>query len=503
MSSNYPRRKENPRGDRLGSLFNKVILGEQTLTSSQSAKRFIEAFCDQSDHVRCVEKVISSSQGLPALQSALRIDISLDFLNTTASALLRYIQTPELAVICGGDFLRRIILTIVDPPVFWSALVDAQKSERLTDDALHCFSWLLLQLVSLPDSISTTYYGVASQTSIQRALLESSVLEVRRNGQKIKHIIDTVTNPAPGSSGAGGRHDNDFTDFRKIAILPTPDELLSAEPPFLRQASEIDEWPESSRFAIHVENQYRLYREDMLRDLREELLIALALKKGRQRGLVVDGLLVDGIECNERQFWALRLQCVTDIPQLPTTTREKRKKFITENRNLLQNKSLACLVTAGRVIALVTIDRNEDLLALEPPILCVQFSGGPASVAKSLLEVKVAKHLKLVQLNTALFAYEPVLRQLQGVKRLLLSDEIMSWKIGDALQVTTVSTLPSIVSLTLRIRDNPSCNLQDALHLDKATHLDQAQAQCLLAGLTQRLSLVQGPPGQNLVISHS
>ncbi|MCJ1382149.1 hypothetical protein MMC17_005261 [Xylographa soralifera] len=495
MASGFRRRNENPRGDRLGLLFHKVVSGEQTLTSSQSAKRFIEAFCDQSDHVRCVEKIISSPQGLLALQSALRIDISSMFLNTSASALLRYIQAPELALICGGDFLRVIILTIVDPPVFWTALINALKSDRLSDEALQCFSWLLLQLISLPDNKSTTYYGVASDISTQKALLGSSVIEIRRNGQKIKHIIETVTNPTPDGSGAGGRHDNDFADFRKIAILPTPDEILSEEPPFLRQASEIDEWSESGRFAIHVENQYRLYREDMLRGLHEELLVALNVRQGRQRGLVIDGLVVKGMECKERHFWALRLQCTKDIPQLPVTTQEKRKKFITENRNILQHNSLACLTTEGRVIALVTIDRDEDLLAQIPPSLCVQFSGGPASVTNSLLQVKVAEHLKLVQLNTALFAYEPILKRLQGIKRLLLSEEIVNWKIGDALQETTTSTSPSIINLTSNVQIDLSCNLQNSLRLPKATHLDVAQAKCLLAGLNQRLSLVQGPPG--------
>lgn len=109
--------------------------------------------------------------------------------------------------------------------------MEAQKTSFLEDEALQCFSWLLLQLISLPVEKAPTYYGVARDPQIQRIFLESSQLEVRNIGQKIKHIIDAVTNPEHlGDEGPGGRHDNDALDIREITILPTPDELASTEP---------------------------------------------------------------------------------------------------------------------------------------------------------------------------------------------------------------------------------------------------------------------------------
>lgn len=496
MSSNLPGRRDNIRSGRLRNFFGRVLAGEQALTSSQNVKLFTEATCDQPDPVKCAERLISSPKGLPALQSALRLDVSSEFLNTSATYFLRYIQDPELKVVCRGEFLQQLILTVTDPPIFWDAFVKAQKTGCLEDEALQCFSWLLLQLISLSVDKAPAYYGVARDPLIQKKFLECSQLEVRINGQKIKHIIDVVTNPEHlDGEGPGGRHDNDFLDIRKITVLPTPDELASTESPYLRRATEIDECPESGRLAMHIDNQFRLLREDMLRDLREELQVVVGSRKGRRKGLLIDGLVTDGIECDERQSWSLRLQCLNDLSQLPNLDYDRRKKFIVENRKFLKHQSQACLIADGQIVALVTINRNEDLLAHCPPFLCVQFSGTEGSTTKALLGLKLAKSVQLVQLNTAIFAYAPILGQLQNTRHLLLRDEILYWNPGKALRSPPLLESKSITDLVATIRSDPSCDLRQALGLSKPTRLDPSQVECFMASLTQRLSLVQGPPG--------
>jgi len=101
-------------------------------------------------------------------------------------------------------------------------------------------------------------------------------------GQKIKHIVSTL-NSAGGEeseSGPGGRHDNDFVDFREVAIHPTADEIISEEQPFLRTADAVeDPTYEGKKLAVHLDNQFRLLREDMLSEMREELSIVSGKKK--------------------------------------------------------------------------------------------------------------------------------------------------------------------------------------------------------------------------------
>lgn len=498
MSQTESREEPSLNRTRLRSLFYKTIYGEQDIPSSRGSKLFIEALCDQPDPAQCIQLLISSSKGLSALQSALRSDLTPEFLNSSVTDLLRYIQAHELGVIAQGAFLRDLILKLTDPPIFWDAFVKAERSAELTLQAQKCFAWLLLQLVSLPAEKASPFYAIGNDVSIQKDLLESVEMTVRVYGQKIIHIMDTIKNPNHfgDGPGPGGRHDNDFLDIRKIAILPTSDELESKESPYLRRATEIDECPKHRRLAMHIDNQFRLLREDMLRDLREELHVAFGLKQGRQKGICVDGLIVKGIDCDGRQQWTLRLECIRDLPQLFHVRRDQRRIFVEEHRNLLKHQSLACLITDGKLSALVTLHRSDEQLAQLPPAISVRFSGREECVAKALLDLASARRIVLIQLNTAAFSYEPVLRQLQSTKQLLLQDEIMLWDREQELRKSPLSNQDDMAKFLDNVRAHPSGELKELLGLAKKTKLDVSQARCLLNGLTQRLSLVQGPPGR-------
>lgn len=166
-----------------------------------------------------------------------------------------------------------------------------------------CFSWRLLQLIFLSVARAPTYYGLASDPLVQKILLGNSQPEGRTDGQKIKRIIDALTNPEHwDSERPHGRRENDFVDIRKITVLPTPDERASTAPPYLCRTPEIDQCPESERLAIHIES--RLLCEDTLQDLRKELQVAVGSRKSRRKGLLIDCLTMGGIECDKRRSWS-------------------------------------------------------------------------------------------------------------------------------------------------------------------------------------------------------
>ena len=458
----------------------------------------MEAICSQPDPLQCTQRLISSTKGLAALQIALQAEISLDFMNHSATAFLTYIQAPELMVTCQGDFLRSLIMTITDPPIFWDAFVKAFRSGSLNDRAMQCFSWLLLQLITLPTENAVLHYGIAKDPSIQKSMLNSPQLHTRTIAQKIVHVLSTTQNPEDfQGNGPGGRHDNDFTDIRKISIVPTPDEISASESPYLRRAIEIDECPSSGRLAMHIDNHFRLLREDMLRDLREELQVALGSKKGRRRGMLIDGLFVEGLDCDKRQPWTIRLQCLKDVPQLHKYVRpQERKKWVTEHYSWLKHQSVACLIADGEMCVLGKISRNEDLLAHLPPIITIQLAGGEDCVSRALVKLKSTKQIKLMQLNTAIFSCEPVLQQLQRMNQLVLSEEVMLWTPDKAIRTVPLAELPSVIDLVSKLQSDPSYQIQHILQLQRSVKLDESQAQCLRRGLTQRLTLVQGPPGK-------
>src|SRR5271170_2929249 len=89
----------------LANLFTKTISGERNLANLKTST-FIESICDQKDAVVCLQKLLTSPNGIQSVQSSLRMDVSTKFFNSTAAAFLEYLQAPELAVVCNGTFLR-------------------------------------------------------------------------------------------------------------------------------------------------------------------------------------------------------------------------------------------------------------------------------------------------------------------------------------------------------------------------------------------------------------
>ncbi|KAL8906627.1 MAG: hypothetical protein Q9171_006195 [Xanthocarpia ochracea] len=486
------------RNTRLNKLFHEVNHGVRTLKTTQDGSRFIEALCCQSDPAACVEALVSTPAGLQALQSSVRFDISDVFLNGPASDLLAYLQHPDLETLMGGALLRQVLSSITTTPIYWNALVQCYRKGGLLIPAQVSFAWLLLQLICLPIPECAPYHLLAQDPKIQESFLKSTELRLRTIGSKIKHVLSISETPSIGSRGgcAGGRHDNDFADFRKVAILPTADELVAKEPPFLRLAETIDD-PEATehRLAMHLDNQFRLYREDMLSELREEIQIALGQKKGRHRGTVINDLSVLGIDCGSEerhQSWGLRLRCNQDLPQLRNLKPKDRKSVIESSHNLLRHQSLTCLVLDEEITAFPSIHRDTELLAVKPSVISIKFVGAAsASIAKTMLKLKMCQVIRLVQIDTAVFAYEPILLSLQRMKTLPLADEILFWSSG-----SKVGQPPNAPSRAIdKLVHYPSEDLQNLIQSSKPVVLDKSQNASLIASLRQTVSLVQGPPG--------
>jgi len=287
------------RSSRLLKFFTDVLFDRRSLSLSKDGKLFIESICAQTDPAACCHKLLSSPKGLEAVQSCVRFDTSLTFLNGHAVLLLQYLQAPSLKAIESGKVLARILLNMVDPPFFWDAYAKAFRSHLLNPSAFRSFTWLLLELVNLPDDASGPYLILAKSSDILDSILKSSDGETRNMGQKIKHALSFGFQDlyVDADIKPGGRHDNDHEDHRQISIMPTADELLSKDRPFLRTADFIDDQNlKGSLKAIHIDNQFRLLREDMLGEIREELHKLAGTRPGRHKGLMVTDLRLSGLD---------------------------------------------------------------------------------------------------------------------------------------------------------------------------------------------------------------
>ncbi|KAK0188469.1 P-loop containing nucleoside triphosphate hydrolase protein [Armillaria mellea] len=488
------------RGAKLSKLFSSTLQGKE-LTNASQGSLFLEALCLQPDPAACINRIIASKAGLRSVQAAFRFNTTQPFLNSLATDTLRYLQAPEIERISSGEYLTMTLRAIVEPPIFWTKFVEAFQAKQLSEEGQKCFAWVLLQLILIPSDTVSPYMSLAE--NILPTILKSSHPDIRTIAQKVRHIISVASTSSVAITrddiGPGGRHDNDFSDFRKIAILPTTDELASTEAPFLRPSSDLDDSrTEEHREALHLDNQFRLMREDMIHEMREELQISLGKQKGKKRrGIVVDGMEMLDISLGDedrRNKWAVVFQCSTDLPQLQKFKGlAKRKASLRkENIKLLKNQSLACLLVDGAVSAFPSVRRDEDLLAKDPPEIVLEFEG-EMSIQNFLLKMKSAKTVSLIQIDVAVFSYEPILTALKRMKILPLAQELLFWK--DGSELSRPSQPFALQSAIQSFERNPGQDLQAVLSLDKKIVLDRAQAMSLLSGLKQNVSLIQGPPG--------
>lgn len=488
---------EDQRARKLRNLFYDIVNGKSQL--GRRGNQFIEAICAQTEVAACVTKLVGSDSGLTALQHAIWADHSPVFFNGHAAKLFKYLSSSELESIGNGTVLKKALSHIVEPPIFWTPFSKALIEGKLDEGGKFGFAWLLYHvLLLLPPEELLEIREFASQSIALDPLLNSNELDVRSLAQKIKHRLSVFasTQDHDDDSGPGGRHDNDFPDFRNISIIPTADEVQSIQPAFIRPSSMFDDdEAEGTREATYLDNQFRLLREDMLYEIKDEL--ATERKQRRHRNLVFDGLKLIDIHHQPQDTkkrgirWGIILQFRTGLHQLLKIKKvEDRKKWLQENRQVLKHQSIVCLLVGQEMVALASINRDEDLLATLPPKLVLHIEGS-ANIVRALLKLKTADAIKLIQIDTALFAYQPVLQAIQKLRVIPLSKEVLFWdSVSKPEQSNSIQA-----SLLQSLRANPSQDLQPILNASKSITLDKSQFASFVMGLAQALSLIQGPPG--------
>ena len=151
------------------------------------------------------------------------------------------------------------------------------------------------------------------------------------------------------------------------------------ERPSFRIVDEIDDLKLTSPIRmseVHVENQFGLLREDLVRDTRGSVQVALGTKPGKRTGEFITGLTLASIYADDKSKWGLTFDCERDLPFFGLAIDpEGRKVGVEKDRNILRHGSFACLVSA-KIVAFVTIIRDVYLLIQDPPVIAVQLGGG-------------------------------------------------------------------------------------------------------------------------------
>lgn len=487
--------------------FNQVLDGKRALATPDNARRFIEALLAQADPAACVERIIAKPQARSAIYSGLRFDISPAFLNQVTAPFVLYLSNPAIKQLCNGKFLEDILELIVEPRSIWNAFMASLETKQLDEPSVHAFAWLLSELLSLPPSSQMDFTDDGAKVTNSKVLLDSPSSEIRALGYRVQSLVSLRSSKTLGGLDMtradpdmvpGGRHDNDFAEIWNIAIYPTADELLSTKKPFYRRAHEVENLPVEDRVAGHIDNQFRLLREDMLSEMREDIQIARGQKKGRRSVAVLRGLKLGQPRCTDgRRFTPLALSftCQSGLEPLENQPYGNRKTFLRSNWQFLKHRALGCFMHEDQIISFGSIERDEEFLLFEPPEVVIRVFGTTA-LKKTLMTLKLHGDVQFLMVDSPVFAYEPVLKCLQEKTDLPLSKELLEDCAGE--NVLGSGHIPD--HIIEQLKETKSAGIENILRTNKAVNLDPSQFESFVSGLHQRVSLIQGPPGMDLHI---
>lgn len=483
------------RADRLAKFFSLILSGKRTVTTVENFTLLLESIQDLSDHAACAERIIASPSARTAIHTGIRFNTKPDFLNIHTSSLIHYLIDPAVKKLCNGQILHDFLDLIVEPPTVWNAFMGAFLSGQLTEPAIEAFVWLLIEILGRLSVSQIDVLGDAKRVGNNDFLLRATSPETRRYGRKLLQILELRTGNTVVQDAnyiPGGRHDNDHADFHQIAIYPTHDEFRSSDKPFYRRAEEIQQLPVEARVAGHLDNQFRLLREDMLSEIREELRFTGGKKKKRRTATLLQGLFLDQVfhgTDKRRSPCGLVISCIQGLETLTSRGKEERKTFLQSDRGYLRHQSFGCLVREQEIISFATLDRQVDYLLESPPRITLRVIGDEA-VRKTLSYFKLYKDIQFLLVDAPVFAYEPILRRLKEKLDLPLSSDLLSYERDSAISHS--DTFPLALADAL---GDEYTQMQDILKTEKPIILDPSQKDSFISGLTQSVSLIQGPPG--------
>eukprot|EP00835_Amoeboradix_gromovi_P004905 NODE_416_length_9017_cov_0.133326.p1 type:complete len:1886 gc:universal NODE_416_length_9017_cov_0.133326:185-5842(+) len=305
----------------------------------------------------------------------------------------------------------------------------------------------------------------------------------------------------------GKRHDNDFTDFTNIKILPTNEELSSPVVPYLPNNMENGNIGDLSSMAQLLDTQFRLMRWDivyMLKDAHSSILAnaeeILALQQSCYKKYNNVPLFVyTNCKIMNPSVTKQGLSFKVGFDQIET----KKKSLADLYEKKFHNGQCYFLLMGKRIfITVVAQSDKDDLISKTPNVILTPLEDKDRLELQDIW-VNTSVKMALVELpNISLVGYVSVLQALQ---ELAFSENVILNNISYECDPIVLKQVPDYaISADFRFdlnhlvpglklnANNPNETIQV---LYRETTLDKTQCEAMVAGLTQKLSLIKGPPG--------
>lgn len=494
--------------------FDKVLKDAEFTFRDDHAAKFLVAVVEfQDDPLDLLYRLTNiQEQGLKRLKAALAYSCSASSLSSYVVPFLNILGSDCLCRGSCEEPLSELLKAMYEVPGFLRCLVKALEGNKV--DNAGPLGWFALNVAlhvkgarSYPELIAMIQPldlqgGAASAATGQlRTLLATGTTacssdSIQAQGQECPLVaIEDL------QMQAWGRHDNDHVNFRDISIMVTREEVLSSRPSYLPRAHDPHSFLGLPPEAALLDRWFRLYREDMVGPLRQELKAlgivqthspgasdaqGLKLREGsvttsHKSRNVYEHVTVIGVATKPRPCVLVSVALPPGHRALRQKTHKEREEFWRSyGHGTLPLDSLVCLVCPQQPLVFATVTRRDlkDLAAEKRPIVGLSFDC-PGADEVWLLKQMGREELRqtvLVQVSAGFMSSRPVLQCLQGMSAVPFAEELVHGM--EPKQISYLEKASIDQELTAR-----------------QSSLDKSQLAALTQALSHRVALIQGPPG--------
>ncbi|KAG7100208.1 hypothetical protein E1B28_001983 [Marasmius oreades] len=558
-------------------ILTEICKGRLSLTR-KNWEDFLDAICTHPEPLSCVDLLTNSNTtehggtgttgskppGLVALNRAMNMDYSYFFYEGLFTRLVTFFRLSEIQ---PSRIRDTVVEALRDPPIFWVSLLSTIWRMNLPEETVECVAWLIWQYYSCispspsgsptPNSAVKLYKG----DQVLNLLLESSRKETREIAEKLQALLpQPLVSPKSKAMGygdpeldvedfnrpPGGRHDNDYENFRKIDVYPTPSEIKSKRLPYLPKIAAFggdpslkggeDGGKDGGVGVPAMEQQYlealfRLYREDAIENIRRltcTLVESRDLESTTPQLELIDVVAESGK--GSRHRWALAFKACEELvwyasphpstlpsPITPTPNPVTGVDTPVDESSTLYRLSIAkavwwpdgCLVSmvdGEEVVGVCTYVRDVARLAQSPSVIVVNLQGTEDVVQSVMRRIKASQArakgkvkqndgvgggggIRLVFPELVKSDSFKVLEKLQTMKKVPFREEIL----GPASPSSWVKEPENVPREFLKgLEANPTIDIGQFFGLRCAITLNAQQSEALSSALRERLCLIQG-----------
>ncbi|CAB9524123.1 NFX1-type zinc finger-containing protein 1 [Seminavis robusta] len=537
--SNRNRSSGRPDNWKKRSVFTKLLKDENAdMRDTYHARRFLEGM----ETFESKAELLSELDN-PRNEGKRRLRDLLSFINSSEDVeellipLLGHVMNQETQRPVYRPLLNKMLLEIYHTPLLMHVIDENCVVEQLSGTSANQFCSFLRTITKAfmeprkCQTVQNLAKGLRERGDVDEAkrLCALLLLDEREEGElhltpkdnrmnrnKPKGVACWVTDLEP----PGGRHDNDHLNYRDIRIVPTVAELACEDKPYLPLASGENNFINDPVAAL-LDRNFRLLREDAVSSMRTN--IAESETKCWKNARIVDIHV-----SSKKPRWSVFFVIQCDSRSGGASNWKRLRAFM--------HGSVVALCRGGRPVRMGTVALREDSIRGEwlndpnGPRIGVLFESqeefrdsieemvkncawndnycksmaelsdvGRNDPYRNVLDERIQvcaaqmETYDLVEVSKSFFAYQPILRTLQGMDSLPLSHELT----GAGIASQKPAYLPEEITLPEKDFGGVLCDLSNFSvdNIVEQTTLDKSQAEALKHTLTSSVVLTQGPPG--------